>query len=137
MRRILILVSGATCKIDRSHAFLEYVLSRLKMFEVSDPKEKVYAGLGIVSRFLLPASQPLFRPDYSLSVQQVYTDTAFYSVLNVPLLSMLSCVKDRSLRRLKGLPSWVPDFSTRKTGELGAFGLGGLYKSGLGSDEPL
>jgi hypothetical protein len=127
MRRRLILVSEASCKIDRSHAFLEYVLSRIRMFEVSDPKDKVYAGLGIASRFLLPASRPLFRPDYSLSVQQVYTAAASYSVLNVPLLSMLSCVEDRSLRRLAGLPSWVLDFSTRKTGEFVAFGSGGLY----------
>ena len=127
MRSRLILVSEAKSKIDRSHALLEHVLSRIRMFEVSDPKDKVCSGLGIVSRFLLPASQPLFRPDYSLSVQQVYTVAASHSVLNVSLLSALSCVEDRSPRRLAGLPSWVPDFNTRKTGEFSAFGSGGLY----------
>ena len=50
-------------------------------------------------------------PNYKLSVQQVYLETAKVLLSTYRNLSMLSHVEDASIRRTAGLPSWVHDYS--------------------------
>ena len=53
----------------------------------------------------------LLQPDYNLTVQQVYTQTARALLTSYGNLTTLSHVQDPSLTKTPDLPSWVPDFS--------------------------
>ncbi|KAI4916550.1 hypothetical protein J4E85_010206 [Alternaria conjuncta] len=75
------------------------LLDKHRFSESSDPRDKVYAFLGLANR------------DYNLSVQEVFTQTTAVLMSSYKNLSWLSHVEDFSQRRTSGLPSWVPDLS--------------------------
>jgi hypothetical protein len=79
----------------------------------SDPRDKVYAFLGLADRRLEPFrhNQNVLVPNYNLSVQEVYTETARALLVARTNLSLLSYVQDPSITKVPGLPSWVPDYS--------------------------
>ncbi|KAI0880474.1 uncharacterized protein GGS22DRAFT_174957 [Annulohypoxylon maeteangense] len=54
--------------------------------------------------------QPLPTIDYGKTPQQVFTEMARYSVLERQDLMLWYAERPPCARRLKGLPSWVPDF---------------------------
>ncbi|KAF2867426.1 heterokaryon incompatibility protein-domain-containing protein [Massariosphaeria phaeospora] len=91
--------------------FFLYCIRLLRVADSTDPRDRVYAALGYLNRSLPPGSPPLVQPDYKSPVQDVFTRTAGMFLDNLPDLSVLSEVEDPSLRKLKGLPSWVPDFT--------------------------
>lgn len=76
----------------------------------SDPRDKVFGLLGIVSE----KSRP--RADYSLSTAEVYTQVAMYlpkvqrRALNV-ILGNLCRRSDEARAQIKDLPSWVPNWN--------------------------
>jgi hypothetical protein len=81
------------------------------LFDVSrakacaDPRDKIYGLLGIAS----PSFAANIRPDYSLSVMDVYKE-AFLTHLK--LTKRLELLKYCSLKKRQiGGPSWVPDWS--------------------------
>ncbi len=75
----------------------------------TDPRDKVYAFLGLASRTSSSINQ--IEPNYETSTRQVYTDAACSLLRTYRNLYLLSHVQDRSLTKTKGLPSWVPDYS--------------------------
>ncbi len=98
--------------------------------EASDPRDKVYAFLGLAEGSLNgnlgsrkggdtpaePSPAPRrtvlpVRPDYKLPVQEVYTDVTARLMLGHGDLRILSHVQDASHTSIQGLPSWVPDYS--------------------------
>lgn len=97
---------------------LQRLLLLGKNTEASDPKDKVYAFLGISSDFStvpLPrckgnTSGNLIIPDYLTPVREVYINTVKAIVQMSQSLDILSQVQDEPYREIKDLPSWVPDF---------------------------
>lgn len=89
------------------------LLQKHRFSKSTDPRDKVYAFLGLASSAMAPfrANPTAITPDYSRSVQQVYVATAKALLTNFRNLSVLSHVEDHSIRRITGLPSWVPDYS--------------------------
>lgn len=80
----------------------------------TDPRDKVYAFLGLANTKTLSCETPVtVRPDYELPTQHVYTRLMAQLLLAHEGLHLLSHVQDPSLTKLEGLPSWVPDFSVQ------------------------
>ena len=79
-------------------------------FGASDPLDKVYALLGLIAN---QESEDIveFRPNYNISITDLYTRFARYSLHEKTLLKVLeSCGENNPAL---GLPSWVPDWSSR------------------------
>ena len=98
----------------RRHAFLQHVLAILRPFDSFDPRDKVYAAMGIVGRFLPRGSRPFIYPEYETPVREVYEYTAKFLLEHLPYLSVLALVEDPSRRKIVNLPSWVPDFCSQQ-----------------------
>jgi hypothetical protein len=75
----------------------------------TDPRDKVYAFLGLANR--KSSAQTIIEPNYETSTRQVYTDAACSLIRTYRNLFILSYVQDRGQTKIKGLPSWVPDYS--------------------------
>ena len=92
---------------------LRMLLETHRFSKSTDPRDKIYAFLGLADRNLEPfRNQPdALTPDYNLSVSQVYTEAARSILLSYGNLSLLSHVQDLSTTKVRDLPSWVPDYS--------------------------
>ena len=71
----------------------------------TDPRDKIYSLLGIAS----DAEQLKIVPDYSKSVEEVYTDAAA-KILSLGKLELLHYVHPQN----PNMPSWVPDWERAK-----------------------
>jgi hypothetical protein len=99
------------CRVDDDPYPLQVVLHATSSAESTDPADKVYAVLGLVSK----ASWKDLPVDYSLTTVEVYTQ-ATHAIMRVSQnLRMLSFVEDKKYRNIAGLPSWVPDFTARRS----------------------
>jgi Heterokaryon incompatibility protein (HET) len=89
------------------------VLRETRAFGASDPRDKIYAVLGLASLgpTLLSAAQ-IIRQDYKLTSAEVFLDVASSFVRESDDLSFLTEVEDPQHREVTGIPSWVPDFSS-------------------------
>lgn len=92
---------------------LRMLLDKHRFAKSSDPRDKVYAFIGLANHSMAPfRSHPnALVPNYNLSVQEVYTEVARVLMTSYRNLSWLSHVEDASQRSIPGLPSWVPDLS--------------------------
>ncbi|KUJ23875.1 HET-domain-containing protein [Mollisia scopiformis] len=99
--------------VKRNAAFLpiSQTIMLYRSTEASDPRDKIYAFLGISHGGTVPIPQSL-APNYSLSPRQVYIQWAEFMISSDTHLCLLSMVEDHSVRKMDGIPSWVPDFST-------------------------
>ena len=81
----------------------------------TDPRDKIFAMLSMVDRTKAPFSNPpaagALAPNYPLSVVAVYVRLARLTVQSYGDLRILTHRELGGLRMLKGLPSWVPDYS--------------------------
>lgn len=105
---------GVTDSEARRHAFLHHVLGILRPFDSLDPRDKVYAALGIVNRFLPRGARSIIYPDYESPVREVYEYTTKFLLEHLPYHCVLTLVEDPSRRKIVNLPSWVPDFSSQQ-----------------------
>ena len=86
------------------------VLQLCRHREVSDPKDKVYAGLGMLASTV---AKSLSEVDYNLLVEDLYARTARDCILGSNSLRVLSEVcHTRTTLMSSKLPSWVPDWRT-------------------------
>ena len=102
---------------------LQHAFNRYRGSKSTDPRDKVYALLGFNEGFT--AEKQSYRPivpDYTKSVPQVYIEATQYLLNTSSNLSILSTVEDRVFRKLKTLPSWVPDYSVPFTTGIGRRG---------------
>lgn len=82
------------------------LLTHFRHCEATDPRDKVYALLGLASDIPNDAE---FGPDYSSSVAQVYQELVRFVVMKDQNLDILrACQTSRPEHKL---PSWVPDWS--------------------------
>ncbi|KAF7540999.1 hypothetical protein G7054_g930 [Neopestalotiopsis clavispora] len=84
-------------------------------FHATDQRDKVYALLGIAAEAHVPEyTSELLRPDYRLSVEQVYLRTARFLLQAKRSLAFLIRTRDISRQHIydfADLPSWVPNWS--------------------------
>lgn len=115
-KRHLELHYGARDPYERCCAYLAYVINRSRAFGCQDPRDRVFAPLSLVSRFVPSQKLALdwIIPDYSQSIASVVTTLSIILFRQLPIMTLLSHVEDHQNRRLSGLPSWVPDFSCSK-----------------------
>ncbi|KAF3059947.1 putative het domain protein [Daldinia childiae] len=84
--------------------------------DFKDPRENVFSMLHVATpsgrtRYHGAGAQPLPKIDRSKTAQQVFTEVARYSILERQDLMLWYSERPPCTKRLKGLPSWVPDFS--------------------------
>ncbi|EFQ86072.1 hypothetical protein PTT_18789 [Pyrenophora teres f. teres 0-1] len=96
---------------------LLYALIRCRRFMAGDPRDKVYALLGVVGDSVRGKSR--LEPVYSgRSVTETYTLAAVQILEDSDDLLLLSCVEGSD----PDLPSWVPDWRCNKVLGLGVIG---------------
>ena len=71
-------------------SYVKYLVSLVRLFDAPDPHDKIFSVLGMVKRYLpLGVTMPI-EVNYSMSVEELYTKTAFKLIQKIPLLSVLS-----------------------------------------------
>lgn len=99
---------------------LETLLQQGRYFAATNKKDHVYAVLGMWTPS--PGSQTasnFIKPDYELSVQDVFTKASAVSMRemgDLNLLSLVECFSDET-KRMENLPSWVPDYTVTPLAE--------------------
>jgi hypothetical protein len=73
---------------------------------VTDPRDIIYGILGLAS----DNEKLEIEPDYSKNTEQIYTEVTRRLIEHGNILILSWCQHPRSL---EGMPSWVPDFSSR------------------------
>ncbi|KAL7755492.1 hypothetical protein ACKLNR_014590 [Fusarium oxysporum f. sp. zingiberi] len=94
-----------------SDGHLASLLNIARDYDATDPKDKVYAILGLLEA--LGYKSPL-RVDYRVSVEDLYTQIAKILQQGSETLNVMSHVEVNPLTRqvtLSGLPSWVPNWT--------------------------
>ncbi|OQV09929.1 hypothetical protein CLAIMM_14002 [Cladophialophora immunda] len=84
------------------------LLAGIDFREATDPRDQIYGLLGLAPD---QRDDDLLRPDYQLSVAQVYTRAAFKIMRDSENLQLLS-LADRQCRA-EDLPSWCHDFAEK------------------------
>ncbi|KKF95462.1 Heterokaryon incompatibility protein (HET) [Ceratocystis platani] len=84
------------------------VLMSYRYFGATDPRDKVYAALGMMQ----PNSIKGLMPDYSKDLLRVYTDVVKAHVRSSDYSSKLDFLGSDGLQEggITGLPSWLPDW---------------------------
>ena len=91
---------------------LQMILDMARGFSATDPRDKIFALLGMAKEVEEDREMAaLLRPDYSKSVQQVFTEVTGAFITRGDLV-LLSSVERQNMRQIDGLPSWVPDFTS-------------------------
>ncbi len=89
---------------------LSFYLESFRSFGATDPRDKVFAVVGLAKT----EHHPLVTPDYRKTVRDVYVDAARYlftvETASCPLRT-LSFAGIGCPRRHQSLPSWVPNWS--------------------------
>ena len=85
---------------------LESMLEQTKDCKFSDPKDRIYALLSLVSDKVTIG----LKPDYSKTACQVFQDVVLRALATRGKLELLTFCKLQGVS--EEVPSWVPDFST-------------------------
>ena len=107
--------SRARVKLDADRS-LTLLLSSMRRFKATDPRDKIYSLLGIAKSKKDRKSHNkvydnVIRPDYSSSVATVFCQVTKSLIKQESSLVLLSTVEDANLRITLNLPSWVPDYA--------------------------
>jgi hypothetical protein len=112
LRRWCFRISGQATSTQNISALLSWFLYATWEQQASDPRDKVYGILGMVSAAarLQSLRVPTIEVDYSKPVESVFLEVAAFVLGKTNCLSYLAFVQDPSGRTLPQLPSWVPNF---------------------------
>jgi hypothetical protein len=86
------------------------VLNSFSYTKQTDPRDKVYAALGLVHPSSLCAE---IMPDYNKSTEDVFYETGCHIIRLRKDLYLWSCMTLMSRRSMESLPSWVPEWTMR------------------------
>lgn len=89
------------------------VLVYTRPFEASDPKDKIFAVLGLATlgATQVPAME-IIRVDYGLTPAEVFLETTWAIIENSKNMNIIAEVEDPRLKNITDAPTWVPDFSS-------------------------
>jgi hypothetical protein len=105
---------------DQSKALL-YALIRARRFYASDPRDKIYALLGVGGD--LVTGKPRYSPVYGdQTPADTYVQAAIQLLLDADDLLLLGHAEGEVFQTVPGLPSWVPDWSSAHVVGLGVTG---------------
>ena len=90
---------------------LQAVLSATSDTSCLNPVDKIYSSLGLIPE----ANWQGIPIDYSMPAEEVFIQTTRALMTATNSLSMLSFVQDKLYRNIRGLPSWVPDYTALRT----------------------
>ncbi|KAF2204554.1 hypothetical protein GQ43DRAFT_146464 [Delitschia confertaspora ATCC 74209] len=96
------------------YRYFQKLLLECRPFNATDPRDKIFALLGMAKKALPIGMELPIKPDYSTSstAQSVYTSTASILLKEIPRLENLSHLDSKlPEKRLPDLPSWVPDYT--------------------------
>lgn len=82
------------------------VLVQSRTSNATDPRDKLYGILGLADE----RDDPGLQPDYTLSVEEVYTRLAKTIITRT---QSLDCLGSAGLERNHKVPSWVPDWTVQ------------------------
>lgn len=97
----------ATCQSKERTDFQDLLL-HYHHFDATKPQDHIYALLGLAS----PATRKLLLPDYTLDLGDVYQETAVKLLQQGNSIALLHRAGIGYPRRLRGLPSWVPEWNS-------------------------
>ncbi|KAH7303526.1 heterokaryon incompatibility protein-domain-containing protein [Stachybotrys elegans] len=100
---------------------LLYALVKSRQFLSSDPRDKIYALLGLYSDYAKGKARLLPKYD-NFSCIDAYISSAIQILEDTDHLLLLAYSEGEDFHNLKGLPSWVPDWSCPKALGLGIVG---------------
>lgn len=110
----LYLIQGkAIAKTVARNFSFQKLLRQHRDCKASDPRDKIYAFLGIADRDAKPfTTHPgLLIPDYRIPAREVYIRTTRCLLQSYSDLSLLYEKEPQVDTRIDGLPSWAPDWS--------------------------
>lgn len=115
-------------------ADIQGLLHIAKSASCSDPRDKVYAILGLLKWSGSPGIPPELMPDYSKDLKDVFTSAAAFAIdqNEEDLLSkFLESVSHRSESDLHidGLPSWIPRWQRQSNRDLDSLPI--YYQNGM------
>lgn len=87
------------------------MIESMREMSVKDPRDTIYAYLGIILQNKPPSVENTIVPDYTVNVELLYRNFATVMLQNIPNLRVLALVRHSQGRGYSMLPSWVPDFS--------------------------
>jgi hypothetical protein len=76
------------------------------------------------------SSKMTSKPDYRMSVVEVYTEFTLQCIKHDNSFWILSTLEDASLRQIESLPSWVPDLTVQGDGHQVNLCQTGIYSAG-------
>jgi hypothetical protein len=91
---------------------LFHLLRHMHKFEASDPRDKAFSLLDLAYDAVGADGEELVRIDYRKSVEEIYGDVACNLIKTTSSLGIISSVGALEAKKLKNLPSWVPDWTT-------------------------
>ncbi|MCJ1456892.1 hypothetical protein MMC28_007258 [Mycoblastus sanguinarius] len=117
LKPLLRWLNGSDDMFHSPCALLNALLGIVRFSQTTDPRDHVYALLGIVNKMLsksgtITGPVTLIRADYQKSISQVFLETATLIMESTQMFSLLEKVADPTVRNVLDLPSWVPDFTT-------------------------
>lgn len=92
---------------------LSDVLDSFKSMRATDPRDKVYAFLGLAEE---SGQVGMLRPAYEKPVAEVFRDTMQFLLESSNSLDDLALKEDPQQSHTSGLNSWVPDFASDAPG---------------------
>lgn len=108
-------------EVNKGSRNLLHILIRGRRFLSGDPRDKVYALLGVAGDSF--REDTLLRPEYGdRTAAETYTLAAIHILENSDDLLLLCNVEGSDFQSIPNLPSWVPDWSCTKTIGLGITG---------------
>ncbi|KAI9710936.1 MAG: hypothetical protein M1820_002372 [Bogoriella megaspora] len=117
-----------TMAADESKVLL-YSIIRARRFLASDPRDKIYALLGVIEKSTNGKNR--LTPVYGKrSVAETYILAAIQILKDSDDLLLLSQAEGDAFRTVEGLPSWVPDWSCSRIVGLGVTGYARFSASG-------
>lgn len=105
---IVMHIAEASAQVSgRRLSDIKIAMQALRYLNCGDPRDKIFAVLSVVD----PWWMPQLAPDYSRSVQQVYTDAARALVTTTLGLGFWQGMNHPAAKKIPGLPSWVTDWT--------------------------
>ncbi|EHA25226.1 hypothetical protein ASPNIDRAFT_42414 [Aspergillus niger ATCC 1015] len=125
----LYLNSNRKMVFSKKQNSLLHILIKSRRFRCLDPRDKVYALLGLLGD-RARGERHLYPIYKDRSVSKVYISTAIYILEETDDLLLLAHAEGKDFRNIRDLPSWVPDWSCQRGLGLGITGYSRFTAAG-------